>query len=95
MINEIGYLKSKNILKNINHGDNLIIVNGRVIRDVSNSDETLFELIEGYERTVFGQFKTWTYENQQIRKDNDGCYIHRKSVHEVFSIIIQLLSIKN
>ena len=51
MINEIGYLKSKNILKNINHGDNLIIVNGRVIRDVSNADETLFELIEGYERT--------------------------------------------
>ena len=51
MINEIEFLKSNNILKNINHGDNLIIVNGRVIRDVSNADESLFELIEGYERT--------------------------------------------
>ena len=26
---------------------------------------------------------------------NDGCYIHRKSVHEVFSIIIQLFKYKN
>ena len=58
----------KNILKNINHGDNLIIVNGRVIRDVSNSDETLFELIEGTNVPYSGQFKTWTYENQQIRQ---------------------------
>ena len=42
-IKTIDYLKKKNILGSIVNDDNLLIVNGRVIRDVSNSDKTLFE----------------------------------------------------
>ena len=50
-IKTIDYLKKKNILRSIINDDNLLIVNGRVIRDVSNSDKTLFELIDGFERS--------------------------------------------
>ncbi len=50
-IKTIDYLKEKNILGSIVNDDNLLIVNGRVIRDVSNSDKTLFELIDGFERS--------------------------------------------
>ena len=50
-IKRIDFLKHHNIMQETVENDNFLIVNGRVIRDISSADATLFELIDGFERS--------------------------------------------